>query len=146
MTAKTYVVATPTGKSYASVLITGGGTVVRVSVEGDRVAFEVEGWDKLWAFKSRLDIPLAHIRSVRVDCEAARGWWHGIRMPGSSIPGVLTAGTFYQSDGAVFFDVHNPDNTVVIELDHEHYTRLIVEVEDPLATARMLQSALGAGH
>ncbi|HXT16581.1 MAG TPA: hypothetical protein VN706_13165 [Gemmatimonadaceae bacterium] len=90
--------------------------MVRVSVEGDRVVFEVEGWDKVWALKSRLDIPLEHVRSVRADPEPARGWWHGVRLPGSQIPGVLTAGTFYQKDGAVFYDVHDPDNTIVIEL------------------------------
>jgi hypothetical protein len=36
-------------------------------------------------------------------------------MPGTNIPGVLTAGTFYQDGKRVFWDVHNPDNTVVIE-------------------------------
>ena len=41
--------------------------MVSVSVQGDRVAFEVEGWDRLWALKSRLEIPLAHIRAVRAD-------------------------------------------------------------------------------
>jgi hypothetical protein len=117
--------------------------MVVVTVDGDRVRFEVQGWDKLWALTSRLEIPLAHIRSVRQDPEPARGWWHGLKMPGTQIPGVLTAGTFYQSDGAVFFDVHDPDRTLVLELDHEHYTRLVIEVEDPAATVSLLQSSLG---
>src|SRR5215510_4587946 len=118
--------------------------MVRVSIHGDRVRFEVEGWDKLWALKSQLEIPLSHIRSVRADPEPARGWWHGVRLPGTQIPGILTAGTFYQHDGAVFFDVHEPDRTIVLELDHEHYTRLVIEVEDPSAAAAMLQAAIDA--
>ena len=76
--------------------------MVEVTVEGDRVRFDVNGWDKMWSLKSRLEIPLAHMTSVRIDPEPARGWWHGFRMPGTQIPGVLTAGTFYQHDGAVF--------------------------------------------
>lgn len=116
--------------------------MVNVSIEGDRVRFEVEGWDKLWALKSQLEIPLAHITSVRADPEPARGWWHGFKMPGTQIPGVLTAGTFYQSDGAVFYDVHDPERTVVLELDHEHYTRLVIEVEHPDATVAALRVAL----
>ena len=32
-----------------------------ISVVGDRVSFEVEGWDKFWALKSQLQIPLSHI-------------------------------------------------------------------------------------
>jgi len=116
--------------------------MVRVSIEADRVRFEVEGWDKLWALKSSLEIPLAHILSVRIDPEPARGWWHGLRLPGTQIPGILTAGTFYQSDGAVFYDVHDPERTIVLELDHEHYQRLVIEVHDPAATVDTIRSAL----
>jgi hypothetical protein len=116
--------------------------MVAVSITGDRVRFDVEGWDKLWAFKSQLDIPVAHIRSVRFDPDAATGWWHGLRIPGTQIPGVITAGTYYQRDGAVFYDVHDPQRTIVLELDHEHYKRLVVEVDDPLATVKQLQAAL----
>ena len=115
--------------------------MVSVSIDGDRVRFDVQGWDKLWALKSQLEIPLAHIRSVRADSEPARGWWHGLRMPGTQIPGLLTAGTFYQSDGAVFYDVHDPERTVVFELDHEHYHRLVIEVEDPASVVAMFPTA-----
>jgi hypothetical protein len=116
--------------------------VVQISICGDRVRFEVEGWDKLWAFKSQLEIPLAHVRSVRIDPEAARGWWHGLRLPGTQIPGILTAGTFYQRDGAVFYDVHHPERTIVLELEHEHYKRLVVEVADPAAAVANIEGAL----
>jgi len=118
--------------------------MVNVVVQGDRVRFEVEGWDKLWALKSQLELPLAHIRSVRADPEPARGWWHGFRLPGTQIPGLLTAGTFYQSDGFVFYDVHDPERTVVIELDHEHYQRLVIEVESPGEVVAMLRSAIAS--
>jgi len=54
-------------------------------------------------------------------------------MPGTNITGVLTAGTFYQDGKRVFWDVHNPENTVVIALKGERYNDLIVEVADPKA-------------
>src|SRR5678810_1062274 len=91
------------------------GFMVQVSIHGDRVRFEVEGWDKFWALKSQLEIPLAHIRAVRADPEPARGWWHGLRILGAQVTGLLTAGSFYQSDGFVFYDVHDPERTVVID-------------------------------
>src|SRR4029077_18593127 len=94
------------------------------------------------AFRSRLDIPLAHIRAVEIDPEAARGWWHGLRIMGSNIPGVLMAGPFYQDGGFVFYDVHDPRQTIVLELEHETYKRLIVQVEDPEATRKMIERAL----
>jgi hypothetical protein len=116
--------------------------MVQISVNRDRVHFDVEGLDKFWAFRSRLDIPLAHILAVKIDPEAARGWWHGLKIMGSNIPGVLTAGTFYQQGGIVFYDVHDPERTIVLELEHETYKRLIVEVADPQKTRTILEKAL----
>ena len=115
--------------------------MVEIAIQNGRVHFEVKGWDKLWAMHSRLEIPLEHIQSVRADPEPAKGWWHGLRFPGTQVPGLLTAGTFYQDGDWVFYDVHDPDNTVVLELDHEHYKRLVIEVADPLAAVALLTAA-----
>jgi hypothetical protein len=116
--------------------------VVDVTIEGDRIRFEMEGWDKFWSLRSRLEFPLSHISSVRQDSEPARGWWHGFRVMGTNLPGVLTAGTFYQHEGAVFYDVRDPERTIVFELAHEHYRRLVVEVKDPAGTVALVKKAL----
>ena len=102
----------------------------------------MEGWDKLWAVRSQLEIPLAHVTGVRLDPDAARGWWHGLKLVGTNIPGILAAGTFYQSDGAVFFDVHDPERSIVFDLDHESYKRLVIEVEDTEGTLGLVKNAL----
>ena len=115
--------------------------MVEISIKDGRVHFVVEGWDKLWAMHSRLEIPLEHIHAVRADPEPAKGWWHGLRFPGTQIPGLITAGSFYQDGDWVFYDVHDPDNTVVLELDHEHYKRLVIEVADPRAAVAQLVAA-----
>jgi hypothetical protein len=81
---------------------------------------------------------------ITADPAIARGWWHGIRMPGTNIPGVITAGTFCQHGKRVFWDVHNPDNTVVIELRDERYNELVVEVADPNFTVELVKAALPA--
>jgi hypothetical protein len=91
----------------------------------------VEGMDKLWAFKSQLSIPLQHIKGARLDETVVKDWIHGIRMPGTSIPGVITAGTFYQDGKRIFWDIHHPEQAVVISLAHEHYDELVIEVDDP---------------
>ncbi len=98
--------------------------MVDLSISDGNLLLNVRGADKLWAFKSSLEIleiPLQHVAGIRADPSIAKGWWHGWRLPGTSIPGVLTAGTFYQDGKRVFWDVHNPDNTVVIELRDERY-------------------------
>ena len=122
--------------------ITNSFQMVDLAIANGVLTLHVHGTDKLWALKSSLEIPLEHIRGIRADPEVARGWWHGVRMPGTNVPGVVTAGTFYQHEQRIFWDVHNPENTVVIELHDERYNELIVEVADPAAAVESLKRAL----
>lgn len=115
--------------------------MVDLSVVGDTLVLRVEGVDKLWALRSSLEIPLRHIAGVRADASVARGWWHGLKMLGTNVPGVITAGFFYQDGRRVFWDVHNPENTIVIELKNDRYDELIVEVADPNAALQMIKAA-----
>jgi hypothetical protein len=116
--------------------------MVELTVGEGKLTLRVQGADKLWAFKSSLEVELHHIEGVRADPEIARGWWHGLRMPGTSVPGLITAGTFYQHGKRIFWDVHNPTNTIVIRLRDERYDELVVEVADPQAALKMIQAAL----
>lgn len=65
--------------------------------------FQVEGHDRLWAFRSRLEIPLAHIEGVSHDPEQVGRWWHGIKVLGTDVPGLFAAGTFYYHGELVFW-------------------------------------------
>jgi len=76
--------------------------MVELSIAEGKLMLCVVGADKLWALKRSLEMPLVHIAGVRADAEVARGWWHGIRLPGTNVPGVITAGTFYQDGKRVF--------------------------------------------
>ena len=116
--------------------------MVDVTVQGDKITFEVEGWDKLWALKSKLEIPIAHVKSALYDESAAKGWWHGVRLGGSDLPGVITAGTFYRKGRLVFYDTHKPENTIVVELDHEHYDQLILQVRNPETAGKEINEAV----
>lgn len=116
--------------------------MVDLSIAEGKLMLHVRGADQLWAFKSSLEIPLVHIAGVRADAEAARGWYHGIKMPGTNMPGVITAGTFYQHGKRVFWDVHHPEKTIVIDLNDERYQQLVVEVDDPEGAITLIQSAM----
>jgi hypothetical protein len=116
--------------------------LVDLSIAEGQLTLHVRGADKLWALKSSLEIPLVHVAGVRADPEIARGWYHGIRMPGTNVPGVITAGTFSQDGKRVFWDVHHPEKTIVIELHDERYNELVVEVDDPDGAVRLIQNAL----
>jgi len=57
-------------------------------------------------------------------------------------PGVIVAGTFHQDGKRVFWDVHNKDKAVVIELKDDTYQRLVIEVDDPRATVELIEGAV----
>jgi hypothetical protein len=119
--------------------------VAEVELTEDALIVHVRGMDRLWALKSRLEIPLAHVVGAEIDPEVAQGWRKSIRAPGTHVPGVITAGTFYQEGERVFWDVHDPESTVVIHLKDDLYARLVIEVDDPPSTAAAIQRALGEG-
>jgi hypothetical protein len=119
--------------------------MVHHEITGDTLHLTVEGMDKVWALKSQLSIPLRHITAVRVDDEVVKGWWHGLKLPGTSFPGVITAGTFYQDGKRVFWDIHHPQEAVVLSLDHETYDELVIEVADPAAFVREVEERIRAG-
>ena len=120
--------------------------MVGVSVEGDKAVFTVLGWDELWALRSRLEVPLAHVRDVHADASPKMGWSQGLKVLGAGLPNVFRAGTFYQDGGWVFWDVRHPDRVIVVELRDERSQRLVVEVADPAAEVDRLRRAVAAGR
>jgi hypothetical protein len=71
--------------------------------------------------------------------------WAGLtalKIFGTAIPNIFRAGTFYQQGDFVFWDVHNAQNTIVIELNHEHSNRLIIEVADPTTAINLIKNAI----
>jgi hypothetical protein len=70
------------------------------------------------------------------------GWFDGLKVAGTDVPHIFKAGIFYQEGRFVFWDVHKPEKTIVIELEDEHFAKLIVEVADPEAAVRLLTDAI----
>src|SRR5688572_21794200 len=118
--------------------------MVDLTIKGDKLRLQVKGLDRLWAMRSRLDIPLTSVRAVRIDPTIARGLWKGVSAPGTHIPGLIIAGTFYQDDKRIFWDVHDAEKTVVIDLVGQRFDQLIVEVDDPESVVKMIESAIEA--
>jgi hypothetical protein len=57
--------------------------------------------------------------------------FQGLKIAGTDLPNLFKAGTFYQKGELVFWDVNDPKKTIVIELKHERYKKLIIEGENP---------------
>jgi len=116
-----------------------------VEVGAEELSVEMKGMDRVWSLHSRLTIPLAHVSGARVDPEQVRASAsEGIKLGGARVGSHLTAGTFRQEGNWVFWDVHHAEQSVIIDLHDEEYARLVVEVDDPAATAVAVNRAVGA--
>jgi hypothetical protein len=116
--------------------------MAEIEITADALIVHVTGADRIFALKSQLTIPLQHVLAAAKDEEEARKWYHGLRLPGTEVPGVITAGTFYEHGERVFWDVHHPERAIALSLRDERYAKLVVEVEDPEATIAAIEAAL----
>jgi hypothetical protein len=112
--------------------------MVAVTENGNEFIFEIKGFHKIWALKSKIIVSKENIiRAYQNENEFT--FWKGFRMPGTEIPGIIAAGTFYKK-GRNFWDVINTKNALVIELKDNYYKKLIIEVENPEATMQVLNT------
>ena len=117
--------------------------MAEIELSADSLVVHVNGADRIFALKSELTIPLEHVLGAAKDEEEARRWYHGVRAPGTSVPGVIKAGTFHQNGERAFWDVHHPERAIALSLRDESYAKLVVEVEDPDATILAIEAVLG---
>lgn len=113
--------------------------MTQVTITEGYLIVDVQGWDKLWALRRRLRIPLHHVRGVR---SAADEKVRGLRVAGTYIPGVIAAGTFRARGEKTFWSVHRRERAIAIDLLDERYSTLIVEVRDPELTMSEIESAV----
>ncbi|WP_309133076.1 hypothetical protein [Brevibacterium sp.] len=102
-----------------------------------------QGLDKLWSFTGSLTIPWNHVRGATHDPgmkSEPKGW----RGPGLRV-GQKLSGTFHAEGERQFWNVSGFENTIVIELSDEDYTRVVISVEDPAAQVAQI-AARAAAH
>lgn len=114
--------------------------MTNVTIDGDKLRISLEGMDKVWALKAELKLPLAHIRSISIAPPDLKP--QGLRAPGTSLPGVIYAGTWRGRGTKEFWNVRkNRDKVLVLDLEGADYTRVAIEVDDPAALAAEIERA-----
>lgn len=114
--------------------------MVSVASKDDTYIFEIKGLHKIWALESKIVVSKAKIIRAYQNKEEFT-FWKGFRMPGTEIPGLIAAGTFYKK-GRNFWDVMNKNRAIIIELENHYYKKLIIEVENPEATLQLLNTQI----
>ena len=89
---------------------------------------QLKGIDKIWAFRSKINVPITHVESIEVvEHSTLRGL---VKVVGAGIGG-YKVGTFYDCRRYVFVDVHHPDGKIIIvTLRDERFKELILQIDD----------------
>jgi len=112
-----------------------------VTLENDILTVTIEGFDRFFALRNKVQVHANHIVQVGQATDKAKKWLQGIRLGGSHIPGVISAGIFYERGGLVFWDVHHADNAIFIALKNEQFKELVIEVRNPAEVLEMIKKA-----
>jgi hypothetical protein len=113
----------------------------RLELTGRELIVHLRWWESLLALRGSVRVPLEHVRGATED-NGFRGLALGLRIPGTHIPGVLTAGTFRRGGDRQFVYIRPPLQTVVIEMANDAWTRLIIGVRDARGEAARINAAV----
>lgn len=111
-----------------------------ITVTADELVVVPHGLDKLWSFTRELRIPLTHVRGATAD-PGVIDEPRGMRAPGLAMPGKY-AGSFHRDGDVTFWNVSDPRDNLVIELQDEKYRRLVLTVTDPAGEERRINAAV----
>ncbi|MCW2525877.1 MAG: hypothetical protein JWM76_737 [Pseudonocardiales bacterium] len=117
---------------------------ISLDVDGGELHIVFHGGDVFWTMRHQVTVPVDQVRGVAV-VPLQRIPKEGIRLPGSSIPGVIRAGSYGVAPDRDLWDVRTPKDVLWIEFDSgAPYRRAILQVPDPAAEALRLRPALGS--
>ncbi len=122
---------------------------VAIDVVGDELVVSMSSWDRIWTLRRSISVPTASVTRIDVAFRQPLMEQAGLRVRGSSIPGLILAGTytvwssFRQHEGErQFWLVQRATEVLVIETDLVRPSRLVVEVDDPYAQRQRLNEEL----
>jgi hypothetical protein len=115
--------------------------VTVIDIAGNELVVTMSGLDRFWSLRRRIVVPLAHVRGATADPGMTRES-AGVRAPGTHLPRVITAGTYYKDGERTFWNLRPSQQPVVVELTGERFARLVLGVADARATADRIEQAL----
>lgn len=107
---------------------------MKFSTDHEKLIISLKGFEQFWGLKNHLFVQKQHL--VNVSWHPSFDDWRQleIRLPGTSAPGALVAGSFWTHEGWDFVYVRRPHglfkpraaNVIVIETNLHRYRRIIV--------------------
>ena len=115
---------------------------MKLHLEARQLTIDLEWYEQLWAvtLDRQLHIPLDSIE--RVTTAEPQSDWAEIRAPGTFLPGIIKAGTYYTKRGKEFWYVTTDRDYLTLELHDEPYRRIVITIPDRIAWGERIDRAL----
>jgi hypothetical protein len=104
--------------------------MAKLLVQDDVVTVSLSAIEKAEAIHGDVSVPRAAVVSARTVPDGMKEI-HGVRMPGTGLPGVIMVGTWHDQGKITFVACHGRRPAVVLELAGQRYDRIVVTVENP---------------
>ena len=114
---------------------------MKLAILNDRLEIRFNAWERMWSAHpgDLMSIPLQHI--VAAIPEVATMHWDEWRAPGTYLPGIIKAGTFFTRAGCEFWYITPQSDHVTLDLNDGSFKRIVVNVDD---SKRWVQEILSA--
>ena len=113
----------------------------KIKIENDNLIFELHVIDKILSIKRSITVPLEHVISVSTEHVTLKPKLQ-MKLVGARLPTIIKDGRFLTSEGMMFFEMHNSDKCITVTLNHEHYKKIIFEVENKEEAAKKINDAI----
>lgn len=104
--------------------------MANIVINGDTVTVELSVVEKVEALHGDVSVAKSSIVG-RHEVPDGLTEVHGLRMPGTGLPGVILVGTFLEPGRRTFAVCHGSTPAIVFDLEGERFDRLVVTVDNP---------------
>ena len=125
-----------------NVVVTGGrehhAGMAHLSIDDEFVTLVLSPGERVEAFHGDVKVPRSSLVGARQVPDGLNEV-HGIRAPGTALPGAVMVGTWRAAGSTTFAACHGRRPAVVLDLAGQPYDRLVVTAEDPEDTLKRLE-------
>jgi len=111
--------------------------MAKLLIDDDAVTVSLSAAEKAEALHSDVVVPRAAIVGARAVPDGMEEI-HGLRMPGTGLPGVIMVGTWRDKGRVTFAVCHGRRPAIVIDLTGQPYDRIVATIDDPGEAAASL--------
>ncbi len=115
---------------------------MHVTVTEQCLEIQLEPMERVWGchVSGKIEIPLADIQSF--SAERPESHWRELRAPGTYVPGLIKAGTYYSDLGRAFWYLRPGQDCLCLDLREGYYKRVVLGSDKAGQWRSQLQAAL----